>query len=97
LVAGYTSAVFLFDPKKDERKNEPFPERLEGRRVGSKSFVQTEPASSLMRPAGDAPALNDYAIRKIVFIFKNKAWTLGKLSEYTDNAELRSALSVNKL
>jgi hypothetical protein len=48
-----------------------------------------------MRPKdlGKQKSLTKYAARKIVFVYEKGNWRMGKLSEYTDKAEWKSALS----
>lgn len=82
MIAGYSSGVYLGN--------------VEGRRTGAKLTQKNKPE----HPMHPTPAvkkdltkkLQSYARNKMVYILERGTWRLGSLHEYTDNAELKSAL-----
>ena len=105
MVAGYTTAVYLLDPRKATD-----PGKMEGRRPGAKTCQNIQdsdtgnpafpmhPTVKLDKSLNKPKDFKGYKERKCVFICDAAGkWRLGGLWEYTDKAEWMEALGKPQL
>jgi hypothetical protein len=94
MIAGYSSGVYLHKsvPEKQDQ-----PERRPGYKL-----TQKDKTAHVMHPNPKVgkdltKKLKSYVQNKMVFVLQDGIWRLGSVWEYTDNAELKSALEKRKV